>query len=88
MIVLRFLARDLRAVGVAELSNLGKDEEKGTYFNVTAIISSLKADGALYKVSLISFVTHSSLTGKFIISLHTATIILNTMQIMFYLLTG
>uniref|UniRef100_A0A158Q667 Replication protein A 70 kDa DNA-binding subunit n=1 Tax=Dracunculus medinensis TaxID=318479 RepID=A0A158Q667_DRAME len=28
---------------------LGKNDEKGAYFNVTAIISTVKADGALYK---------------------------------------
>uniref|UniRef100_A0A0R3RIM8 Replication protein A subunit n=1 Tax=Elaeophora elaphi TaxID=1147741 RepID=A0A0R3RIM8_9BILA len=42
-------ARDLRIIRLSELGALGRDSEKGTFFNVTAMISSLKADGALYK---------------------------------------
>lgn len=45
-------ARDLRVIGLSELGGLGRDAEKGTYFTVTAIISSLKADGALYKARM------------------------------------
>ncbi|KAL4002081.1 replication factor-a protein 1 (rpa1) family protein [Acanthocheilonema viteae] len=42
-------ARDLRIIRLSELGALGRDSEKGTFFNITAMISSLKADGALYK---------------------------------------
>lgn len=42
-------ARDLHLVGTASDLGLGRDEERGAYFNVTGIISSVKADGALYK---------------------------------------
>lgn len=42
-------ARDLRVIRLSELAALGRDTDKGSFFNVTAIISSLKADGALYK---------------------------------------
>uniref|UniRef100_A0A183V0M0 Replication protein A subunit n=1 Tax=Toxocara canis TaxID=6265 RepID=A0A183V0M0_TOXCA len=42
-------ARDLRVIGIANAVNLGRNEDKGAYFNLTAMISSLKADGALYK---------------------------------------
>uniref|UniRef100_A0A915C2S8 Replication protein A subunit n=3 Tax=Parascaris univalens TaxID=6257 RepID=A0A915C2S8_PARUN len=42
-------ARDLRLIGIADNAKLGRNEDKGAYFNVTAMISSMKADGALYK---------------------------------------
>uniref|UniRef100_A0A915Q761 Replication protein A subunit n=1 Tax=Setaria digitata TaxID=48799 RepID=A0A915Q761_9BILA len=42
-------ARDLRIIRLSELGAFGRDSEKGSFFNVTAMISSLKADGALYK---------------------------------------
>lgn len=48
-------ARNLRIIRLSELGALGRDSEKGTFFNVTAMISSLKADGALYKVKLFFF---------------------------------
>ncbi|VDK71135.1 unnamed protein product [Litomosoides sigmodontis] len=48
-------ARDLRIIRLSELGALGRDSEKGTFFNVTAMISSLKADGALYKVEISDF---------------------------------
>ncbi|VDO13359.1 unnamed protein product, partial [Brugia timori] len=41
--------RDLRIICLSEFCGLGRDSEKGTFFNITAMISSLKADGALYK---------------------------------------
>ncbi|EJW86244.1 hypothetical protein WUBG_02846 [Wuchereria bancrofti] len=41
--------RDLRIIRLSEFCGLGRDSEKGTLFNITAMISSLKADGALYK---------------------------------------
>ncbi|VDK82721.1 unnamed protein product [Onchocerca ochengi] len=42
-------ARDLRIIRLSEVGALGRDSEKGVFFNITAMISSLKADGALYK---------------------------------------
>ncbi|KAM3724830.1 putative replication factor Asubunit [Dirofilaria immitis] len=42
-------ARDLRIIRLSELGALGRDSEKAVFFNITAMISSLKADGALYK---------------------------------------
>uniref|UniRef100_A0A183EDI5 Replication protein A subunit n=1 Tax=Gongylonema pulchrum TaxID=637853 RepID=A0A183EDI5_9BILA len=51
-------ARDLRVIGLSQLSRLGHNAEKGAYFNVTAMISSMKADGALYK-AIICFCVHS-----------------------------
>ncbi|EFO18545.2 replication factor A 73 kDa subunit [Loa loa] len=42
-------ARDFRIIRLSEVGALGRDSEKGIFFNVTAMISSLKADGALYK---------------------------------------
>ncbi|VDN04151.1 unnamed protein product [Thelazia callipaeda] len=42
-------ARDLRIICLSEIGALGRNSEKGAFFNITAMISSLKADGALYK---------------------------------------
>ncbi|VDK45473.1 unnamed protein product [Anisakis simplex] len=42
-------ARDLHVIGIAKDLNFGQEEPKGAYFNVTAMISSIKTDGALYK---------------------------------------
>lgn len=42
-------SRDLRIVDIADSLQVGKDDEKGAYFYITGLVSTLKADGALYK---------------------------------------
>jgi hypothetical protein len=46
--------RELRAIGPAVALSLGKNEEKGDYFNVCAYLSQVKVDSALYQVRLTS----------------------------------
>jgi hypothetical protein len=43
-------AHNLRLIGIAEAIQLGKYDEKGVYFNVKAMISTIKTESALYKV--------------------------------------
>ena len=46
-----FLERDLRFVGIASSAMLGKHAPNGDYFNIVAIVTSIKGDTAIYKVS-------------------------------------
>lgn len=45
------LERDLRFVGIASSAMLGKHAPNGDYFNIVAIVTSIKGDTAIYKVS-------------------------------------
>lgn len=42
--------RDLRLIGLAVQHGIGKDSEKGAYFNITALVTAVKSETAIYQV--------------------------------------
>ena len=41
--------RDLRLIGIAVQHGIGKDSDKGAYFNITALVTAVKSETAIYQ---------------------------------------
>lgn len=47
------LEKDLRLIGLVIQHGMGKDNEKGSYFNIVAVVNAIKSESAIYQVIIL-----------------------------------